>query len=343
MLKVKDIIDFFNTPIDKGKANSLLALLHTIPNFTRLNKDDGSEEISLGMITEYYHICQKMCDDLILTNVNPTEMIRAYKQYIFSLLPDVLSEQSVFRHQLEYGYYDFKYRGFVYTRDYFMNSVLPIEETKDDGNHDIGTAFYIGNNCFVTAAHCVKDCAYFKLLNSDGHPIVLKEIWFAKGDEMSKCDIAVLLVDGELGIPAFDLSEPAILDEVLIMGYPPVSGFNAIQTSETATVGAYMNQKSSTGQVVGSDTPYILPMEFFLINARVKGGSSGGPVINNTGQVIGVVVSLPFDNQSDSDNPRYDLMGYGMCLPSKYIEQLLQVHDSVPVGLEDGYYRLILE
>ena len=40
-------------------------------------------------------------------------------------------------------------------------------------------------------------------------------------------------------------------------------------------------QSLGTGQVIGADTPYMLQLDFFLINARVKGGNSGGPVINN--------------------------------------------------------------
>ena len=129
-----------------------------------------------------------------------------------------------------------------------------------------------------------------------------------------------------------------VLDDVLVMGYPPITGFNAILTSETATVGAY--QKSSTGQVIGAGKPYREHLDFFLINARVKGGNSGGPVINNGGQVIGVVVRLPFDSQSDSNNPRYDLMGYGVCLPSKYIEQLINNPEVMQLRCEDGYYML---
>ena len=146
------------------------------------------------------------------------------------------------------------------------------------------------------------------------------------------------MVKEQMDLPAFMIGEPAVLDDVLVMGYPPVSGFNAIQTAETATVGAY--QKASTGQVIGADTPYMLQLDFFLINARVKGGNSGGPVINNGGQVIGVVVKLPFDSQSDSNNPRYDLMGYGVCLPSKYIEQLINNPEIMQLRYEDGYYML---
>lgn len=221
---------------------------------------------------------------------------------------------------------------------FFANSVLPIDCIKQKGDGDIGTAFYIGEKHFVTAAHCVKDLKGFNLLLPDGSPIELSEVWFAKGQDMDSYDLAVITVKGEMKMPAFMIGEPAVLDDVLVMGYPPITGFNAILTSETATVGAY--QKSSTGQLIGAGKPYREHLDFFLINARVKGGNSGGPVINNGGQVIGVVVRLPFDSQSASDNPRYDLMGYGVCLPAKYINELMQNPEVLPLACEGGFYHL---
>ena len=64
-------------------------------------------------------------------------------------------------------------------------------------------------------------------------------------------------------------------------------------------------------------------------------------MINNQGKVIGVVVRLPFDSQSTSDHPRYDLMGYGVCLPSKYIEQLMLNPEVVPLKAEAKYYKTV--
>lgn len=85
-------------------------------------------------------------------------------------------------------------------------------------------------------------------------------------------------------------------------------------------------------------TAYRTQMDCFLINARVKGGNSGGPVINKEGKVVGTVVALPYDLESDSSNPRYDIMGYGQCLPSKYIEELMTNPEQLPLHKEDNYY-----
>lgn len=335
MKTVKEIRDFFMKRKD-GKELSLGDFMEAVPGYIVERFETGGENCNWTMAQEYYNICEKMCDDLLLVNVQPNKTICVANHYI-GIDDEISDEPEKLRRLLEYGAYDFKYRGFVYTRNYFTGSVLPIDGIKANGDRDIGTAFYIGENHFVTAAHCVKDLLKFNLLNPDGSPIELNEVWFAKDHDVDVFDLAVITVNGQMGMPAFMMGEPAVLDDVLVMGYPPISGFNAIQTAETATVGAY--QKSSTGQVIGADTPYMLQMEFFLINARVKGGNSGGPVINNSGQVIGVVVKLPFDSQSDSNNPRYDLMGYGVCLPSMYVEALIQNPEVKPLKQEKGYFQ----
>ena len=336
MKTVKEIHDFFMKRKD-GKELSLGDLMETIPGYVVGKDDSGIEKCNWTMAQEYYRICEKMCDDLLLINVKPNK-IACFGNHYVGVDNKSSDEPDVLEKQLEYGAFDFKYRGFVYTRDFFANSVLPIDCIKQNGDGDIGTAFYIGENHFVTAAHCVKDLKGFNLLLPDGSPIELSEVWFAKGQDMDSYDLAVITVKGKMKMPAFMLGEPAVHDDVLVMGYPPITGFNAILTSETATVGAY--QKSSTGQVIGAGKPYREHLDFFLINARVKGGNSGGPVINNGGQVIGVVVRLPFDSQSDSNNPRYDLMGYGVCLPAKYINELMQNPEVLPLACEGGFYHI---
>lgn len=335
MKTVREIHEFFMNRKD-GKELSLSDFMNTVPGFIVEKYETGGENCNWTMAQEYYRICEKMCDDLLLVNVQPNRTMCLGNHYI-GVDNKLSDEPEAIEKLLEYGAYDFKYRGFVYTRNFFTNSVLPIDGIKQNGDGDIGTAFYIGDNRFVTAAHCVKDMRAFNILKPDGNVVELNEVWFAKDQDVDAYDLAVLTVNGQMDMPAFILSEPAVLDDVLVMGYPPISGFNAIQTSETATVGAY--QKSSTGQIVGADRPYMLPLDFFLINARVKGGNSGGPVINNGGHVIGIVVKLPFDSQSDSNNPRYDLMGYGVCLPSKYIGELLRNPEVRPLTHDKGYYH----
>ena len=99
-------------------------------------------------------------------------------------------------------------------------------------------------------------------------------------------------------------------------------------------------QKATIGQVVAEADAYASKLDFFLINARVKGGNSGGPVINKEGCVIGTVVQLPFDNKGGYDSGRFDIMGYGICLPSKYTESILEDPDKKFIVKDGDYFRL---
>ncbi len=333
MKTIKDIRDFFLQGIHDGRALPLDELLRTIPGYVS-PAQNGLETIDMSIAQAYYQICEKMVADNLLVKVESNPMMCFQNKYI-GVHEVNSSNPDVFTRDIDYGAYDFKYRGFVYTRDYFTHSVLQIEGQYEDLRLDTGTAYYLGNNLFATAAHCVNDVTRFNLLLPDDTPLPLRDVWFAKGQDREVYDLAIIRVDGELTIPYFMLDAPAVLDEVLVMGFPPIANLPSIQTAETATIGAY--QKASTGQVVANTTAYRTQMDFFLINARVKGGNSGGPVINKEGKVVGTVVALPYELESDPDNPRYDIMGYGQCLPSKYIEELLTNPEQLPLH-EDGKY-----
>ena len=334
MKTVKDIYNFFNGRKPNGKELSLNDFMNTVDGYVIERYESGGENCNWSLAQEYYNICAKMCNDLLLLNTKSDNTICIANEYI-SINNDIADNSHEIARDMDYGTYDFKYRGFVYTLDYFTHSVLQIEGQYENLNLDIGTAYYIGNNLFVTAAHCVNDVERFNLLRYDNTPLSLRDVWFAKDQDREVFDLAIIRVDDELRIPSFILDTPAVLDEVLVMGFPPIANFPSIQTAETATIGAY--QKASTGQIVANAQAYRTLMDFFLINARVKGGNSGGPVINQEGKVIGTVVALPYELDSDPSNPRYDIMGYGQCLPSKYIEDLMANPEQLPLH-KDGVF-----
>ena len=329
MKTVKDIRDFFLQGIHDGKALKLDDFLRTLPGYVSPAKE-GLESIDMSIAQEYYQICEKMVADNLLVKVESNSMMCFLNKYI-GVHEVNSSTPDAFIHELDYGVYDFKYRGFAYTWECLKDSVLYIVGINMKGDSDIGTAYYIGKNMVVTAAHCVDSFKSFTLHLSNHQEVPLKEVWYAKGQDRQDYDLAVLITVDSLPVKPLEKEEPYVLDDVLVMGYPPLSGFDAFQTVETASVGAILNgnQKATTGQIVSKTSPYMSKLDHFLINARVKGGNSGGPVVNIRGKVIGTVIELPFDSQSSSDQPRYDIMGYGVCLPSKYVDALINNHDSV--------------
>ena len=121
-------------------------------------------------------------------------------------------------------------------------------------------------------------------------------------------DLAILrfaTLDVAASAHAFQFGHGDVLDEVLVMGFPPIPGFDAIQLAEAATIASKI--KASTGSIAGNAKSYLSKQEYLLITARTKGGSSGAPVINKEGFVIAVITDAPADNEGFSDT-----MGFGL-------------------------------
>ena len=261
MKTVKDIYDFFHQFPDKDKNSaSLMEFLETIPGFSEtVSSEKGMSSINMSIGKEYLKICEQMEDDNLLIKVKEASILKIDPQYI-AVDKVNFSNPEEFIQELDYGVYDFKYRGFAYTRSCFENSVLPIVgKNRITGDEDMGTCYYIGNNLFVTAAHCVKGLKYFNILCQDNSPVELESVWYAKGEDLNDYDLAIIKSKNvPMDIKAFKLKDPFILNDVLTMGYPPIPGLNPVLISETATVASYVygRQKASIGQIVAEVGSY---------------------------------------------------------------------------------------
>ena len=76
--------------------------------------------------------------------------------------------------------------------------------------------------------------------------------------------------------------------------------------------------KQVPGQLVAQGPAYLDQQEYLLVSARVKGGSSGGPVVGKYGRVVGVVAQL------SADDTGADSLGYGVAVHSETICSVLQ-------------------
>lgn len=315
--------------------------LNTVPEFT-FKEEDGSEKIDMTLGMEYYKICEKMVDDALLLKVKNLNPAMRLTNVYLSVHSVNSQNPQAFIDSLDYGVYDFKYRGFTYTHSQFKDSLAPVVGVNKKGDADIGTAYYIGNGQFATAAHCVTSMNSFNMLKPDGTPYNIKEAWFATDQNTDDYDLALLVVDEVPACRPFWLGEPTVLDDVLVMGFPPIPGLNMVLTAETASVATREKAlcKAVVGQHVGEADSYLSKLDYFLINARVKGGNSGGPVINNEGRVIGTVVQLPFDSEGGFSGKRFDIMGFGICLPAKYLEGIKDNPTVINVHFENDAYSI---
>lgn len=230
----------------------------------------------------------------------------------------------------KYGQYDFPVFGFQYMRDLFEDAVRPIILNQGDKvrKEDIGTGFVLNSNYafddnfyFVTARHCIppKNRIYVPAFLPPKKPCVPECIYVPENDQI---DLAVIKFVFKEGIPGreqnFWMGTPEILDEVMTMGYPPIQGFiDAIQVAEVSKISSFL--RTTEGRITGEGQHYWGGKEdHFLISARVKGGNSGGPVINKRGEVVGVIIELLKDGEE------LDKLGYGVALNGHVLIKMIE-------------------
>lgn len=221
--------------------------------------------------------------------------------------------------QAEYGEYDFLASGFEEVANRLGHSVLPIIVEKTSGDQDLGSAFLLGNtNTIITARHVVENMAGLKILGPNGGDIEIHNIYVSLDENI---DIAVLKVSFTQpnDIVPLRVDDSGILSEILSIGFPPIPGFDAVRIYDKAEINSFV--RYSKGRIVSEATSYLDKQDFILFNARVKGGNSGGPILNARGRVVGMLVQIPM---ASDDAQKIDALGYGIAVPKDAILSALE-------------------
>ncbi len=154
------------------------------------------------------------------------------------------------------------------------------EDASQTGNGDSesdlgsGTAFSINDRGnLLTNYHVIEGCnsLTFRLPGQD--PVAASVV-------ATDIDADLALLKAELlTVPAtFDLqNRPRLGDEIVVFGFP--------------LLGDLSSQGNLTSGLVSALTGLEDDMGTFQISAQIQPGNSGGPVINRSGSVVGVVVS----------------------------------------------------
>lgn len=156
-----------------------------------------------------------------------------------------------------------------------QKSVLPISTTRCDGTGAGGTAFVVGDDLVMTAAHVVHDGESFAVTLDEGKVVAADLLgWEASSDS------AVLRTREPLGQHVFDLldAEPRKATDLMILGYP-------LYAKELFT---------STGILSGhrAEVNYdeVFSVKDVLVTSAASNpGNSGGPAVDTRGRVIGLV------------------------------------------------------
>lgn len=157
--------------------------------------------------------------------------------------------------------------------------------------NSLGSGFAVGKNCIVTNAHVVssKRNIYVQSYAGDEYQATII------GLDESK-DIAVLAIEGVnfAYLPIADISTTKIGDDVYAIGAPKSMAY-------TLTKGVI----SAKERIVGRNS-------YIQIDAAINEGNSGGPLLNDSGQVLGMNTL----KMSDSE-------GIGLAIPANVICEYL--------------------
>lgn len=149
--------------------------------------------------------------------------------------------------------------------------------TRGCGSIGSGSGFMIGKNLIMTNAHVIAGAERLTAEYNDV-TYVVKAVWFDP-----HLDVAVLLTGSELNGDSLALSDKELSPGTIgaILGYP---GGNALMTSDIVVL-----QKV---QAEGYDIyqKQKVTRNIYVVRSSIQAGNSGGPLIDASGSVAGLVV-----------------------------------------------------
>lgn len=230
----------------------------------------------------------------------------------------------------------------------YKDTVVCLVVEDEVGNLSTGTAFHIGNGILATARHVVENRIIREALT--GHIAQLSidsfQILYPTDDSVdlaiikSNFSLSYYMSDKykihgfsneskvdhiELGTHLDDwIDDGLVLMDVIVLGYP------AIPTSSAPVLVA------TKGEINAIIDPYIGSRHpLFIVSPVARGGFSGGPVITQSGWIIGVVTSSLIRDNSPVESgylaavtvePLYNLLAENSIYPDSCSDFMREIY-----------------
>ena len=125
------------------------------------------------------------------------------------------------------------------------------------------------------------------------------------------------------------------------MGYPKIPAFTQFLTAEKATISSKASSRitPTRGAIAAYGYEYLSKIDAMLITARIRGGNSGGPVINQYGCLVGIACQIPDNNPMNGD---YDDLGYGIAVPVSHLLEIVK-KKSKQLPISDDFFKDFIE
>ena len=301
-------------------------------------RSDGQSDRSIGQFCSQFKvhegemplqptvmvsICDRLCEmrKMVCTKregpmgLNNAYYSRPQDAELAKKHPDIL------QHHLNSYVYSFEY---IYR--HYKERTLPLIVHNEEGD-EMGSCFRIYDG-IATARHCLPDRCSISIRGYSGAKLSSCPVFVSKDPSV---DLAFIKT-GESWF--YNSAEPRVLDNVLVMGYPRIPFFQDFCTAERASISSMAEIKltPTRGAIVAEGQIYYPRNhpKMLLITARIRGGNSGGPVINESGYVVGVATGAPSGEGYSDDN-----LGYGMAYPISVLEEVIKEQNNIQVQFAD--------
>jgi S1-C subfamily serine protease len=204
------------------------------------------------------------------------------------------------------------YREYLHGMKYVVKrwrpSVFKIYPQNGDAN--IGAGFLIGPDRVATARHIPDQLIHFVIATEDGIVLPHRRVVVLPSKDI---DVAVIeLAEPASGLRPMRLTEEVdVLDDVIVMGYPPVA----------KTDGAYL--LANKGEITAIVKRYDHNAADLLISSLLRGGYSGGPVVNRRGNVVGVMAENLYRQIEESNQDRNATLGIAAATRVCFLKDIL--------------------
>lgn len=260
-------------------------------------KNDLKTMIQPSMVVK---VCEILVSEQKLSNIRREGIDGMNNSYFCSIRADISNIQIKNHLNIELS---MLIGGFLTIYDIYKNLVKPIQFIKKNDDRSLGTCFFLMGNRIITARHCIEGASGIAIRDID---LKNAKIYFHQNDNI---DLAMITVNATSNLSP-KIGKGRVLDEVITLGFPQTAGFHNFVVVETAQVSSRFS--ATKGNIVGKGKEIFSKVDLFLINARIKGGNSGGPVLNHRGEIIGVSI------QQNYGEGYYDDLGYGTVVPIQY-------------------------
>lgn len=181
-------------------------------------------------------------------------------------------------------------------------AVVMLEITGSSGREiGQGTGFFVSDGVIATNHHVIERAAQSRAVLEDGREVPVEGV-LAWDEEHDLALVSVAVSPAEGGYQSLPLADVAatVGDEIVVVGNP----LGLSHTLSTGVVAAVREAEERS----------LFEGEVIQITAAISSGSSGSPVMNPAGEVVGVVTSQFIHGQN-----------LNFAVPVSHLRQLLRV------------------